>query len=283
MSRIDVNNITMKFKTTVALKGVSISFKENKIYGLFGRNGAGKTTLLNLITNKLIPDSGEILIDGENCFENDKAQSKIYLMSDKNLYPENMKISEVYKWSRAFYPDFDMEYARLLSDKFSLKLNKNIKGLSTGYSSIFKIIVALSCNAPIIMLDEPILGLDANHRELFYRELINNYSEKPRTIVISTHLIDEISEVVEQVVILKEGRVIFDDNAETMLKMGYSVSGAANLIDKYIIGKDVLSVNTLGGLKTACLLGEADQDRLLNGLEISKLDLQQLFIELTNS
>lgn len=254
MSCIEIKNITKEYGATTALKDVSLKFEENKIYGLLGRNGAGKTTLLNLITNKIFPTSGEILLDGENVIENDRALSKIYCMTEKTLYPPTMKIFEAYRWSKEFYPQMDMAYAQRLSDKFSLNTKKKIRELSTGYVSIFKIIIALSCNAPVLLLDEPVLGLDANFRDLFYRELIANYSENPRTIVISTHLIEEAAEVIENVVIIKSGDMILNDTTQNALIKGYTATGAAGLIDRFIEGKNVLGSDTLGGIKSAYLL-----------------------------
>ncbi|MGV8984171.1 ATP-binding cassette domain-containing protein, partial [Clostridium sp.] len=182
MSRIEIKNISKYFNKTIALKNVSLTLEPNKIYGLMGRNGAGKTTLLNIITNKLFSSSGQVLIDGEAAMENDIAQGKIFCMNEKNIYPEYMKVKEGFKWTKEFYTSFDMTCAYDLTAKFKLDVNKKIKNLSTGYNSIFKLILALSSGASVILFDEPVLGLDANNRELFYRELIKNYSEEPKTI-----------------------------------------------------------------------------------------------------
>lgn len=283
MSDIKINGLVKKFGNITALENVTLTIEENRIYGLLGRNGAGKTTLLNLITNKLFPTEGEITIDDENVIENDRSLSKVYFMSEKNLYPEGMTVRKAIRWTREFYPDFDTEYALRLCEKFALKINKKIKSLSTGYQSIFKIILALSCNAPVLLLDEPVLGLDANHRDLFYRELIANYSERPKTIVISTHLIEEAADIIEDVIVIKQGRVILNDKAESVLSKGYSVSGSAAAVDRYIAGKNVLGVDTLGGLKSAYLMETLKEAAVPEGLEMAKLDLQKLFIHMTNS
>lgn len=283
MSSIEVKNITKNFGDVTALKNVSVTFDENHIYGLLGRNGAGKSTLLNLITNKTFSTEGKILVDGESVVENDRALGKMYCMTEQNLYPEKMKMRDVFKWSKEFYPDFDMDYAQTLCSKFELSLNAKTNTLSTGYNSIFKIIIALACNAPIILLDEPVLGLDANHRELFYKELIENYSDHPRTVIISTHLIEEIADIIERVVIIKKGEVLLSDEVENVVSQGYTVSGAAGAVDAYVAGKNVLGSDTLGGLKSAYLMGSYNKADIPNGLEVSALDLQKLFIQLTNA
>lgn len=281
MSGIEVKNLTKRFGDVIALDNVSFCFEENKIYGLLGRNGAGKSTLLNLITDRIFPDSGTVLIDGVTAKEDDRVLGKIYLMSEKTYYPERMKVKEAFHWSKVFYPNFDEEYAVKLAKRFELNINKPVKSLSTGYTSIFKIVIALSVNAPYILLDEPVLGLDANHRDLFYRILIERYSENPCTIVISTHLIEEVSNVIEDIIIIKQGKIIKNESREQLLSQGYTVSGVASIVDVYVADKDVIGVDQIGGLKTVYVLGKLDKN-VPEGIEISKLDLQKLFIQLTN-
>lgn len=166
MNCIEIKGITKDFKNTRALNNVNLTFEENKIYGLLGRNGAGKSTLLKIISNRIFTDSGSVTVDGINSMEDDRALSKIYIMSESNLYPPKMKIKNIFKWTKEFYPAFDLDYANKLSKAFNLNVNKNTRSLSTGYNSIFKIIIALSVNVPYLFLDEPVLGLDANHRDL---------------------------------------------------------------------------------------------------------------------
>ncbi len=283
MGCIEIRGVTKQFGATTAVKNVTATLAENRIYGLLGRNGAGKTTLLNMITNKLFPTSGEILIDGESVYENDKALSKVYCMGESRMYPDTMRIKEVFKWTKEFYPDMDTDYAGKLAEKFDLNLRKKVKELSTGYMSVFQIIIALSCGAPILLLDEPVLGLDANFRDLFYRELLENYSSKPRTIVISTHLIEEAAEVIENVIIIKEGEILLQDKAEHLLSMGYTVTGPQRLVDEVTHGRNIIGADTLGGIKSVYMLEELDKGTVPEGVEVSGMKLQNLFIHLTNS
>lgn len=282
MTGIEVVNISKRFKDTVALDHVNLFFEEEKIYGLLGRNGAGKSTLLNVISNRIFPDEGKVLMNGMPVRENDQALEQIYLMSEKTLYPEAMKIKEIFKWSKEFYKNFDIDFAMKMAEQFRLDVKKKVKGLSTGYTSIFKNVIALSVNVPYVFLDEPVLGLDANHRELFYRILIEKYSENPFTAVISTHLIEEVSSVIEDIVIIKNGQVIRSETREDLLGRGYTVSGNGVLVDKYLRGKEVIGSDVLGGLKTAYVIGRPDRANLPEELEITGLDLQKLFIQLTN-
>lgn len=282
MNCIEVKNVSKHYGAVQALDNICLRFEENKIYGLLGRNGAGKTTLLNIIIGRIFADAGEVLVDGAPALENDEALHKLYLASENTLYPENMKIREAFQWTKRFYPEFDLAYAEKLARQFALDTGKRVKSLSTGYRSVFKLIIALSVNTPYILLDEPVLGLDANNRDLFYRLLIEKFSENPCTIMISTHLIEEVSSVIDDIVIIKNGSIIKNESREALLSKGYTVSGTAQKIDAYISDKNVIGVDSLGGLKTAYILGDIEPN-VPEGIEITKLDLQKLFIQLTNS
>ena len=285
MAVIEVKMVNKTYNKKQILKDINIKFEENKIYGLLGRNGAGKTTLLNLITDRAIVDSGEITIDGENVYENDNALEKIYFMTERNLYPEDFKVKDVFKWSKEFYSNFNSNYALELAKKFSLNINSKIKNLSTGYNSICKIINTLASNAEILIFDEPVLGLDANHRELFYKELMENYIENPKTIILSTHIIEEISNLIEKVIILNNSKIISSDESEELLDKAYTVSGLTENIDKFIMEKNIVNIEEITSFKSATIIGNlAKEDKELAedlDLRFSKVELQKLFIYLT--
>lgn len=285
MAIIKISDLSKDYGKNKVLDNVSLTIEENKIYGLLGRNGAGKTTLLNLITNRIFPSEGIITIDGEDIIENYKAIGKIYFMTEQDLYPEGMKIKNLFKWTKEFYENFDMDYALNLSKKFGLNVNKKFKELSTGYSSICKIIITLASGAEILIFDEPVLGLDANHRDLFYKELVANYIDKPKTIILSTHIIEEVSEILEKVIIIKDGKILGNKEVEGLLGEAYIVSGASEKIQKYIEDKKCVNIESIAGFKAATIIGklnESNKEKISQlGLETSKVELQKLFIHLT--
>lgn len=285
MRGIEVKNVSKTYKDTKALSNVNIYLEENKIYGLLGRNGAGKTTLLNVINNRVYADEGTVTLNGDILTENDEALNYLYFTSEKLLFPEGMKVKKIFRWTKEFHPAFDMDYALRVAELFGLPLNKKSSALSTGYKSILKNVIALSVNTPYIFLDEPVLGLDANHRELFYRLLIEKYSESPFTIVISTHLIEEVSNIIEDVIIIKNGKIIEKGSCEDLLKRGYAISGTAASVDNYtrnnMINGKVIGEDSIGNLKSVYILGKTEET-LPENLEVSALDLQKLFIQLTN-
>ena len=205
-------------------------------------------------------------------------------MSEKTLHPDSMRVRQAFRWAQTFYPGFDQGQALSLSGDFGLSTNARISGLSTGYHSIFKLVLALSVNTPYVLLDEPILGLDANHRELFYKRLLEKYAAAPFTVVLSTHLIEEVASLVEDVIIIKDGQVLRQESRDSLLSQGYTVSGGAAAVDAYIQGRRVLGIDALGGLRTAYIQGSPDKSApSAQDLEFGPMDLQKLFIQLTNS
>lgn len=280
MNAIQIKNITKSYNDIKALDNVSFSFEFGKIYGFLGRNGAGKSTLININANRVFADKGDILIDDITAKENIAVQEKIFCMSEADLYDKDLKIKEHFKWINRFYETFDMNKAIEISEKFNLNTNKKFKALSKGYQSIFKLTVALSLNVPYIIFDEPVLGLDANHRELFYNLLLKEYENDERTFIIATHLIEEVANIVEEVVLIDEGKVLLQANVGTLLETGYSVSGVAQEVDNYCVDKNVIGYDELGGLKIAYILGGKTITKNSN-LQISTMNLQKLFVKLT--
>lgn len=278
---IELKNVTMRYGKTTALDNVSLRFEDGRIYGLLGPNGAGKTTMLNLITNRIYPASGEISIDGESVADNDNALRKAFLMSEGNLFPDDMNVLRGFKAAALLSKDFDMDEAKTLAEAFDLPLKSKITALSTGYASIFRLILALSCNTPYMLLDEPVLGLDAQNRDLFYRLLVEKCAESPRTVIFSTHLIEEAGRLIEHSVIIKDGRILRDSPAEELLRGAYSVSGPAGAVDAYAEGLNIMSTYSLGGLKTVCIEGEPEGEAP-EGLEFSRMGIQDYFINLMN-
>ena len=281
MNAIQIKNVTKQYKDVTALDNVSFSFEYGKIYGFLGRNGAGKSTLINIIANRIFADSGEVIIDNVPAKENMKIHDKIFCMSEADLYNTNLKIKDHFKWIDRFYDDFDKRKAFEIAEKFNLNVNKKFKALSKGYQSIFKLTIALSLNVPYVIFDEPVLGLDANHRELFYDLLLKDYENSERTIIIATHLIEEVANIIEEVVLIDKGKVLLQDNVNSLLETGYSISGLAHEVDTYCAGKNVIGYDELGNLKIAYVLGEKTPLPKTGNLTLSVMNLQKLFVKLT--
>lgn len=281
MQGIQIKNITKKYNGLTALDNVSFSFEFGKIYGFLGRNGAGKSTLINVIANRIFADEGTVLVDDVPARENMKVQEKIFCMSETDLYDKDLKIKEHFKWINRFYDSFNINKALEISEKFDLDTDKRFKALSKGYQSIFKLTVALSLNVPYVIFDEPVLGLDANHRELFYDLLLKDYEDGERTIIIATHLIEEVANIIEEVVLIDKGKILLQESVERLLETGYSISGITKEVDDYCIDKNVIGYDESGSLKIAYVLGEKTPLPENSNLQISAMNLQKLFVKLT--
>lgn len=282
---LETKNLTKSYNSVHALKDFSISIKANKICGLLGRNGAGKTTLLNLITSRIFADSGEVRLFGEDVVENQNILSKVCYMPEKNYFIPTMRVSAIIDSAKEFYETFDMEYAKRLCEKFGLNTAKKYKALSLGYESIVKVIIGLASRAPITIFDEPVLGLDAAVRDMFYRELIEDYTNNPRTFIISTHLIEESADVFEEIIIIKEGTLIEHLSVDEFKERACYVSGKADIVDSAVSGLKVLHSEMVGNIKICVLFGKLAEDKrkqiMEYGVDISPVPVQKLFIYMT--
>ncbi|MEK3864552.1 ABC transporter ATP-binding protein [Paenibacillus sp. FSL H7-0716] len=282
---VEIKGLTKSYGNVTAIHELSFSLEKNKIYGLLGRNGAGKTTIMHMITAQLFPTSGVLNVFGEHPYENNRVLRQICFIKESQRYPDTYRIIDVLEVSELFFPNFDREYAHSLIKDFNLPLKRRIKKLSRGMLSAVGIVVGLASRAPLTIFDEPYLGLDAVARSLFYDRLIEDYAENPRTVVLSTHLIDEVSQLLEHVIVIDNGKLIINEDAETLRGQAVTVIGATAKIEDFIDGKQVISRESFGGLLTATIFGfnandQAHAEKL--GLEISPVSLQQLIIHLTN-
>lgn len=278
---LKIKEVSKIYGKNIILDNVSINIEPQKIYGLLGNNGAGKSTLLNIINNRIFSTTGKVELSGESIFDNEKSLNKIYLMSEDDLYPSKLKINSLFKLTEKFYGEFDWDLAHQMLEEFELNPSKHLNKLSTGYRSITKLIVALCVPCDYIFLDEPVLGLDANHREMFYNFLLDTYQDRLRTFVISTHLIEEISNLLERVIILDKGRVIDDNELEQLLYEAYVLSGSTNEIEDLIKDVQVLDKEVLGGATTVYIKGHLTRKSLGN-IKVTPMSLQDYFKKVTS-
>ncbi|MBD7969989.1 ABC transporter ATP-binding protein [Paenibacillus gallinarum] len=283
---IELNGLTKSYgKTFHALQDLNLTIQENKIYGLLGRNGAGKTTLLHLISAQLFPTSGELKVFGEAPYENKEVLRQICFIKESQKYPDTFRVRDVLSLASSLYPNWNALLADSLVLQFNLPANRRVKKLSRGMLSSVGIIIGLASRAPLTIFDEPYLGLDAVARQLFYDQLIQDYMEYPRTIVLSTHLIDEISAMLEQVIVLHEGKLLLNEEAEQFRGSAFHISGKQSDVDHFITGKEVLHQEVLGSMCSAVVRTPNQKDfhkqAELNNLKLAPVSLQQLMVYLT--
>ncbi|MGE6551831.1 ATP-binding cassette domain-containing protein [Bacillus mycoides] len=285
MIALETKNLSKKYKKKLAVNEVTISLEEHKIYGLLGRNGAGKTTLLNILAGQIISSSGSVSVFGENVFENSKAMRSICFVRVKEEAHLSYKVKEIFKLCNMFYKNWDQKYAEELAGKFQLNMKEKYHKLSHGMQTVVGIIQGLASRAPITIFDEPTTGLDAAHRELFYSLLLEDYGEYPRTIILSTHLVEEVTHVIEDVIIIKEGRLVVQSSVEDLLQQGHIISGKKDKIDAFSINKKVINREVYGNKGIAVIWEEFTNEDYYSlekeGLAVDEITLQKLFIYIT--
>ncbi|MGD6777686.1 ABC transporter ATP-binding protein [Sutcliffiella horikoshii] len=281
--KIEVKNVSKIYGNKKAVDNMSITLEENKIYGLLGRNGAGKTTLMQLLAGHALPSSGEILINGQNPFNNRNITKDICLVNESNNFIKRLKIKDILKVASLFYPNWSWDTANALLTTFNLNPTLKTKGLSKGMESSLGIIIGLASRAKITILDEPYIGLDAAARFKFYEVLLEEYEEFPRTIILSTHLIDEVSNLFEEVVLMRSGELVFHKSTEELLDSSITVSGKKEAVDEFAEGKRVLHESILAGRKTATLYGEGltVEAATQHNLDADRSSIQQLMVYMT--
>ncbi|MGC5052877.1 ABC transporter ATP-binding protein [Micromonospora sp. DT48] len=284
---VTVTDLTKRYRTVTALDRVSFSLTENRIYGLLGRNGAGKTTLMQLLTAQNFATSGEISVFGQHPYENERVLSRISFIKESQTYPSGLRVMHVLRAAGLVYPGWDEEYAQRLADVFQLPRERHVTKLSRGMLSALGIVVGLASRAPLTFFDEPYLGLDAVSRQLFYDHLLADYTEHPRTIVLSTHLIDEVSDLIEHVLLIDRGRLLLDVDAEALRGQVVTVSGPVAGVDEFVRTGTELHRVLLGGTARATVRGDfgaAARDRARSlGLDLEASSLQDIVVRLTTS
>lgn len=282
---VQVSGLTKRFGSFTAIDDVSLTIAPGRIHGLLGRNGAGKTTLMQLITGQDFATQGDIHVFGEKPTENARVLQNLCFIKESQRYPEDFQPKHVLRSAPWFFENWDAEYAEQLVDEFRLPLTRRIKKLSRGQLSAIGVIVGLASRAPLTFFDEPYLGLDAVARQLFYDRLLEDFSEHPRTVVLSTHLIDEVANLLEHVIVIDQGRILMDEDAETLRTSATTVVGPREAVDEFVRARDVLHRDGIGGLASVTVAGLSASERsqaAAAGLELAPVSLQQLIVRRTD-
>lgn len=208
---LQLHHVTKKYKKHVAIDDVTLSLPAGKIIGLLGPNGSGKTTLIKLMNELLHPTTGDIVIDGYR--PSVETKKIVSYLPDTSYLRENMRIKDALTLFEDFYNDFSREKAEHLLEDLDLNPDEQLKNLSKGNKEKVQLILVMSRQAKLYILDEPIGGVDPAAREYILRTIINNYCEDA-SVVISTHLIADIEPILDEIVFLKEGKVILQGNTD---------------------------------------------------------------------
>jgi len=282
---VKVNNLGLHFAKHKAIQDITFELNEKKIYGLLGRNGAGKTSLLSIMASFRQPSAGSVTINGEEPFENAEVMPQVGFFYDKNYEDESDNIINLLKGIQMYRPNFDMDYANYLIERFKLDTKKSSSKFSKGMQSAVNAIIGLASRTPITIFDEVYLGMDAPSRDIFYKELLKDQENHPRIIILSTHLVSEMDYLFDEVILLKKGRFLLHEDYDSLLTKGARITGEQNLVEDFVQSKEQLSEEQLGSTKSVTIYGElSSQERQMaedQGLEVGPVSLHDLFIHLT--
>ena len=288
MAVIECTKLTKDYGNTKAINNISFTIEENTITGLIGRNGAGKTTLLKIIAGFMRSTSGEVSVLGNNPFNSLSVSSNMFFADDNMKYPDSLNLSELLEEISKFYSNWDMALAKGLFEYFRLDPKQYHPRLSKGQKSTFNMIVALSTHSPITIFDEPTTGMDASVRKDFYRALLKDYINHPRTIILSSHLLSEIEDILENILLIKNGTKIFHSSVGDLKEMAICLRGDNNYLKEFCSGKEIIhtekSNENLSSIVVKNNFSETDlQKAKLNGIEIFPVSADDLCVYLTNN
>ncbi|PZS40537.1 MAG: ABC transporter ATP-binding protein [Pseudonocardiales bacterium] len=270
-----------RYRDQIALDDVSLTVEPGTVTGLLGRNGAGKTTLMRIITGLEFPTAGHIRVFGQVPAESDEVLRRMVFVREEQAYPD-LRVEHAIRVASWFYPNWSEDLAQQLLSDFALPPRRRIRRLSRGMRSAVGIVIGLAARAELTLFDEPYAGLDAVARQLFYDRLLTEFAEHPRTIVLSTHLIDEVADLLDHVVMLDHGRVVLDAPADDVRGTGMTVSGPATAVEEFVAGRTVWHRQRLGARASVTIADSLDfaeqaKARALN-LSLEPLSLQQLLV-----
>jgi ABC-2 type transport system ATP-binding protein len=224
MACIEAHGLRKAFGKTIALDGIDLRVEEGRILGLIGPNGAGKTTALNAILG-LTPYQGELKVLGRNPWtERNQLMCDICFVSDVAVLPRWIKVSQALDYVAGVHPRFDRAKAEGFLARTSINRTSKVRQLSKGMVAQLHLALVMAIDAKLLVLDEPTLGLDILYRKQFYDSLLNDYFDRSRTIILTTHQVEEIEHVLTDIMFIHRGRIVFNRSMEEVESHYFEVS-----------------------------------------------------------
>jgi len=213
MKLLEIKDLNKSFDSKEILKDINLSIQSGKIIGLLGKNGVGKTTLIKLINDLLTPTSGKILIKGKKIGVETK--KVISYLPERTYLNKQMKVSEIISYFEDFYDNFDSEKAKKLLKDLDLDINQNLSKMSKGMQEKVQLVLVMSRNADLYVLDEPLGGVDPATRDYILDTILSNFNENA-SVIISTHLISDIEKILDEVIFIDKGQIVLQSDADKL-------------------------------------------------------------------
>jgi ABC-2 type transport system ATP-binding protein len=284
---ISVAGLTRRYRGALALDAVSFDIEPGSVTGLLGRNGAGKTTLLRIVAGQEFPSAGGVRVLGACPVENEEVLRRMVFVREDQRYPDYrpgaaLQVRHALRAASWFYPNWDSDLAAALVADFGLPPGRRVAKLSRGMRSALGIVIGLAARAEVTLFDEPYAGLDPVARKLFYDRMLADYAEHPRTVLLSTHLIDEAAGLMERVLVIDHGKIVLDAAADEVRGSATSVSGPAIAVAEFTAGRTVWDRRRAGSQESAVVAGALDDTDRARArslrLHLEPLTLQQIVV-----
>ena len=276
MPVIEARGLRKSYGTTVALDGVDLRVEEGRILGLIGPNGAGKTTALNAILG-LTPYQGDLKVLGRDPWnERERLMCDVSFVADVAVLPRWIKVSQALDYVGGVHPRFDRAKAERFLAKTTIKNGSKVRELSKGMVAQLHLALVMAIDARLLVLDEPTLGLDILYRKQFYDSLLNDYFDRSRTIVVTTHQVEEIQDVLTDVMFINRGRIVLNSSMEEFESRYLEVMV---LPDRLAAARALKPINERQVLGRSILLFErADRQQLAALGDVRKPSIADLFV-----
>jgi ABC-2 type transport system ATP-binding protein len=276
MACIEAHGLRKAFGPKIALDGIDLQVEEGRILGLIGPNGAGKTTALNAILG-LTPYQGQLKVLGRDPWsDRDRLMCDVCFISDVAVMPRWIKVSQALDYVAGVHPRFDRAKAEGFLAKTTIHRNSKVRELSKGMVAQLHLALVMAIDAKLLVLDEPTLGLDILYRKQFYDSLLNDYFDRSRTILLTTHQVEEIEHVLTDVVFINRGRIVFNRSIEEMESRYLEVSVRPDQLAAARAFKPIYEREVLG--RSTLLFDNVDRQQLAAVGEVRTAGIADLFV-----
>ncbi|MBZ5492542.1 MAG: ABC transporter ATP-binding protein [Acidobacteriia bacterium] len=276
MACIEARGLRKSFGTTVALDGINLRVEDGRILGIIGPNGAGKTTALNAILG-LTPYQGELRVLGRNPWtERDELTRDVCFIADVAVLPRWIKVSQALDYVAGVHPRFDRAKAESFLARTTIGRDRKVKHLSKGMVAQLHLALVMAIDAKLLVLDEPTLGLDLLYRKQFYDSLLNDYFDRNRTIVVTTHQVDELQNVLTDLMFMDRGRIVLDCSMEEIESRYVEVTVNPAQVAAARALKPIHERETLG--RSVMLFDRVDRGQLAALGEMRTSSIADLFV-----
>lgn len=279
---IIIKNLSVKYGRKLAVDRISCQIKSGRITGLLGRNGAGKTSMLRAISGRIIPSHGSVTIGGKSIFENTDLSSRIHITVDNHSQLNKMKLGEIVELASALNPKAKPEELNSMLADYGISNKQKLGELSLGQKSLFQVGLALSSNADYMFLDEGANALDAPSRKDIYSRILKKFIELGNTMVVSTHIITEIENLVQDVIIMRSASQIISAEKDELISKYTKITGESSIFNEFVSGKDALAKERNGRISSA-YMELVNAENLPEGIENESVDLESIFTALTEN